>query len=1093
MVQLRDPDSGMRHFGCYATWEEGLEHLRRLRGARRHLFEIIPHGQPCKPYLDLDAPSLPAKFATLDELVAHADKVICAIFASDYEITLRPEEDLVWLVSPGATLAGATPGSSKVSLHLTVSTGVPVRVFSSNHQDDPQGASHLAMRIRQLDPGGLGSMVDVSVYSKDREMRCIGASKYGKASVLEPYRPYGPGGSSRPKDALITNVPHHDMSVQLIEVPTHIPRVLRTERRTLRKPEEAAEQDAPQAQATVITRMLDLLRCHLHPSAYHDRGHGAEDAKDPLRGVKFGYTDRQEPCYTGHVHSGTQNLRCWVDAGGTVMAKCFSSACVSRAAHRLGRVTEESDAFVAGAIRVDLPYMQRVPVPAALLDDPRDMYGDDSAAFNVAVQKWLRGDVRVLSLRSPMGTGKSTFIDALLTELPPETTVLTITYRQSLAAEHERKMRDHGFVSYLKVGRGTDAGSADLADREAYPRVICQIESLRRLGSDLFQIPLFDVIILDEVESVLRHWASPTVVDPMFSMDSFVKMLQHTARGVITLDAAWGAATYDVLQKARLSNLLVVNVRRPAVPRTFAFTNDEAPWMDEIAEDLAAGLNVVVVSLSAQRAMAVGEAAARIVGAERVLVHTSKSADDIKQRLINVDELWTAHQVVVFSPTIAAGTDFSSVHFGRMYFYACAMSALPSTALQMLFRVRHVADATVRCCAASNMRMSTVASVPPLTSRDMMQWLRWMDIKLRPRDICGSTAKVQVADVFRPRTTQVHSANLPPLSYWYMILSYVEAERYNARIGYLREFEELAVAAGHRVSIARISGARPDVPSLLEGALTTEQAMLSVPRVMGEAQFDELRSRVHGNVASEEDKWRFYVAAYQQAWCLGGVDAAFLAKHGTQPAAPKVKLLARVLCPQLRTPRGADVSLEERSAIFKVPVLEETVAALGLRSPFDDETVVTDLMACFDERLRLMPMWQDYARNARLFRQGPGMHGEWDLAKVVKSVNMVLGAAGLSLVGNTVRVQAKKVKSKTTTYRLCTDGVCEMLELVKLRLDREGCDVRCLANEHARQRIEECTLPRWGHLVSKDCMPWGQCFSDEEEDVSVDAGRGPLA
>ena len=62
-MQLQDPDSGHRHYGCYATWREALTHLRRLRGARRHLFELIPHGRPCKPYLDLDAPALPPAFA----------------------------------------------------------------------------------------------------------------------------------------------------------------------------------------------------------------------------------------------------------------------------------------------------------------------------------------------------------------------------------------------------------------------------------------------------------------------------------------------------------------------------------------------------------------------------------------------------------------------------------------------------------------------------------------------------------------------------------------------------------------------------------------------------------------------------------------------------------------------------------------------------------------------------------------------------------------------------------------------------------------------------------------------------------------------
>ena len=85
-LQLQDPDSGMRHFGCYATWDEALARLAALRGNKRHLFEVIPHGRPCKPYLDLDAPALPAKFPDVDALVAHADRLLVAIFAADHQV-----------------------------------------------------------------------------------------------------------------------------------------------------------------------------------------------------------------------------------------------------------------------------------------------------------------------------------------------------------------------------------------------------------------------------------------------------------------------------------------------------------------------------------------------------------------------------------------------------------------------------------------------------------------------------------------------------------------------------------------------------------------------------------------------------------------------------------------------------------------------------------------------------------------------------------------------------------------------------------------------------------------------------------------------
>eukprot|EP00873_Tetraselmis_striata_P036401 jgi/Tetstr1/456665/TSEL_043366.t1 len=31
----------------------------KIRAEERHLYEIFPHGRPCKPYLDLDGETLP--------------------------------------------------------------------------------------------------------------------------------------------------------------------------------------------------------------------------------------------------------------------------------------------------------------------------------------------------------------------------------------------------------------------------------------------------------------------------------------------------------------------------------------------------------------------------------------------------------------------------------------------------------------------------------------------------------------------------------------------------------------------------------------------------------------------------------------------------------------------------------------------------------------------------------------------------------------------------------------------------------------------------------------------------------------------------
>lgn len=126
------------------------------------------------------------------------------------------------------------------------------------------------------------------------------------------------------------------------------------------------------------------------------------------------------------------------------MAKCYSARCADAPSHRLGPLRAESDAYLTSAVRVNVEYMEYRPVTAAASacgegthpERPAEA-ADGVAAFSAAVDRWLRRDAHVLSVRSPMGTGKSTFLDRLLRTMREannsrgELTVLVVTYRMA--------------------------------------------------------------------------------------------------------------------------------------------------------------------------------------------------------------------------------------------------------------------------------------------------------------------------------------------------------------------------------------------------------------------------------------------------------------------------------------------------------------------------------------------------------------------------------------------------------------------------------------------------------------------------------------
>eukprot|EP00798_Chlamydomonas_sp_ICE-L_P003627 gene3627-biopygen21366 len=494
----------------------------------------------------------------------------------------------------------------------------------------------------------------------------------------------------------------------------------------------------------------------------------------------------------------------------------------------------------------------------------------------------------------------------------------------------------------------------------------------------------FDIVVLDEVESLLRHFMSPTVVTPLAEMRGLADTLNATTTGVVTMDATWGSVTNAFLKQAGLRNLLVVNdYRSTENARTFAISKDEATWSAQIRDDITACRNVVVVSLSQERAMQVHKAALDTFdypkdAARLCLLHTSKTADSVKAKLIDVDALWSSKRIVVYTPTISAGIDFSTDHFDRMYLYLCPGSTGPMGALQMTGQVRHLGDTDVRTLVAKNMRVAREATRQHLTHVDLYQWLRWMD----GFSTCDDVKHVPAIDGGDDHTLQELSggalaplsATVAPPTLKMTVESYFLAEIHNASFDYVSCFADLVEPAGHRVdlgtSYAAVSAARViapgegDVEATSEFLLRVLKAQEQMDALTGSAPapapgtvavaapdtvavaapdtvavaapgtamrrkdlMDAIKQRVMANDASEDDKFILYLSRYCSAWGIDRVDEAFLLEN--KPGAvgsPKARLLSRLLCPILRPVRGADVHTTEHSGLLKIVLIEETLS-----------------------------------------------------------------------------------------------------------------------------------------------------------------------
>ena len=199
------------------------------------------------------------------------------------------------------------------------------------------------------------------------------------------------------------------------------------------------------------------------------------------------------------------------------------------------------------------------------------------------------GAEQSMHCRSSMGSGKSTLLQALMDEQFGDERVLIVTYRQTLAYNLDLKLK--GFHNYLD-------GMEEMNDRERRPRVICQLDSILATCETSREVPKFDLVVLDEVASLIGHTAAPTLRAPVKVMSMFVRILQ-TAERVLTMDALWGGESHDFLTACGVEGRLVVNTQRSA-SRCFEMSADVDQWEAQIAEDLSEGKNIVLASMSSE-------------------------------------------------------------------------------------------------------------------------------------------------------------------------------------------------------------------------------------------------------------------------------------------------------------------------------------------------------------------------------------------------------------------------------------------------------------------------------------------------------------
>lgn len=312
----------------------------------------------------------------------------------------------------------------------------------------------------------------------------------------------------------------------------------------------------------------------------------------------------------------------------------------------------------------------------------------------------------VITSQAPMGSGK-TFQVLESIKKHQFKRILIISPRQTFTKEKLRQFKEicPDFVDY----RSNRACNTD--DWGCIDKFIVQVESLKHLYNSEFCG--YDLVILDEIESILLQFSSTTNSNVHDAWAAFVTIIDG-ARKIVMADAF-------VTRRTLFINSLIKQLRGRRVCRTKFDNNKHNPnkhktaniigickdpnksnnlkdkFTAHVINNLKQGRKLCIVTGSKKYLdqLVLDITTQTDLNASNILAYSAESDADIIDGLQNVEQTWGRSdiRVVIYTTKITVGIDFSLKDvFDHIYIYGSVFCPIARDLMQSHFRVRHTTD-----------------------------------------------------------------------------------------------------------------------------------------------------------------------------------------------------------------------------------------------------------------------------------------------------------------------------------------------------------------------------------------------------------------
>ncbi len=692
VAQIQDI-RGFRQFIPFISWNEAWNSYLHANYYKRYMYEVILSDRPCKPYLDIewyeDEKEKPVDSfqETNEQFIKQIQTDLITVFKQRYHLALNNHNILI----------SQSHRNNKISFHITINLIIDNQYYAyqTNRSKRQQSAWDLYLALIDHNQD-YKNKIDPSVYSLDREFRTLYSSKFDTLTPFMPIVDFETKSKfiDNPLDYFVTHFdPQYQISI--IDTPEYIDHKIKDKINNSTKISDYhghhindyGDSDA------IITRIYELLQS-VHPTAKFT------NKTEDNRGWRFSYTDRTEPCYTGHIHDKNGFSVFIKPNNGEIYMYCYSTKCGKL--FKIGNLHSDKK-WRYEAITIDQQYLEYI-------NDIKLRLVPENYTLTGFINDFIKnGGCYVIN--SKMGTGKTQLLKIIINLYFKDKRILYLSHRQTFTHNIYGAFESLGFHSYLDENQNI---------LHTYDKIIIQIDSLPKLLYGDGNLQHFDFIIMDEIESLLSHLSSPTLTNKRNCVCAIINELIQNSKWVLGLDADFGNRSYDFLSIIRQKPKILINCYNTTKKR-FIFNSDYELRVHQLIEDLKNKKNLTIICLSKTALDDIYAKITKIIPDIKLIRYTSMTDDGDKLQLKNVNEIWPKYQAVLYSPTIEAGIDFNVPHFHKIYCFLASGSCCPRSFLQMIGRIRTVTDNRVRCFYEKNMRFEDKSTfIPPVNEVESM-------------------------------------------------------------------------------------------------------------------------------------------------------------------------------------------------------------------------------------------------------------------------------------------------------------------------------------------------------------------------------------